>query len=407
MKEKYYIMSGARTAVGKYLGSLKTVPPEILASVVIRETLQRGGFEASEMDAVILGQVMIDAEARKVARVSALLAGVPEEIPAYTIDLQCGSSMQAVRCAIGEISSGSADMVLAGGVKNMSRGIYYLPPSVRYEGFRLGDKTVYDSFSRGSERVQPPALYPGLNMGLTAENVAARYGITRQQQDAFAFDSQRKACRAIETGRFEEEIVPVHVETRKEAFDFCVDEFPKPDITMEKLASMKPAFKKDGTGTVTSGNASGMNDGASAVILLSENAVKKTGRKPMAAILDHVVVGTDPAYMGLGPVSAVRTLLERNQLTMDDIDLIELNEAFAAQSLGVLTELDLLPGTKGYEKVNVNGGAIALGHALGNSGTRILITLMYELKKRKGHLGIATLCIGGGQGIAMLIENME
>ena len=407
MKEKYYIMSGARTAVGKYLGSLKTVPPEILAAEVIRETLKRGRFDGSQMEAVILGQVMIDAEARNVARVSALLAGVPEKVPAYTIDLQCGSGMQAVRCAIGEIASGSADMVLAGGVENMSRGIYYLPPSVRYEGFRLGEKTIYDSFSRGSERVQPPALYPGLNMGLTAENIAARYGITREKQDAFALDSQRKACKAIENGRFRDEIVPIQVETRKESFTFCVDEFPKPDISMEKLSAMKPAFRKDGSGTVTSGNASGMNDGASAVIILSERAVKETGKKPMAAILDHVVTGTDPAYMGLGPVYAVRKLLERNHLTMDDIDLVELNEAFAAQSLGVLTELSMLPGTPGYEKINVNGGAIALGHALGNSGTRILITLMYELKRRNGRLGIATLCIGGGQGIAMLIENME
>ena len=405
--EKVYVMSAARTAVGKYLGSLKTVPPETLGSEAIKETLRRGGFKPEDIDLVVLGQVMIDAEARNVARVSALFAGIPEEVPAYTIDLQCGSSMQAVRCAIGEIQTGQADVVLAGGTENMSRGIYYLPPSVRYEGFRSGHKQVYDSFSRGSERVQPPALYPGLNMGLTAENIAARYGITREEQDAFAYDSQMKAKKAIETGRFEDEIFPITVETRDETFEFKVDEFPKLNITMEKLASMKPAFKKDGTGTVTGGNASGMNDGASAVVLMSETAMKESGKKPMCAIIDHAVVGVDPTVMGLGPVAAIRKLLEKNNLTLENINLIELNEAFAAQSLGVLKELGMEPGTPMYEKVNVNGGAIALGHALGNSGTRVLITLLYELKKRNAKYGIATLCIGGGQGIAMLIENLQ
>ena len=405
--EKVYVMSAARTAVGKYLGSLKTVPPEKLGCEAIKETLRRGDFKPEDIDLVVLGQVMIDAEARNVARVSALFAGIPEEVPAYTIDLQCGSSMQAVRCAIGEIQTGQADVVLAGGTENMSRGIYYLPPSVRYEGFRSGHKQVYDSFSRGSERVQPPALYPGLNMGLTAENIAARYGITREEQDAFAYDSQMKAKKAIETGRFEDEIFPITVETRDGTFEFKVDEFPKLNITMEKLASMKPAFKKDGTGTVTGGNASGMNDGASAVVLMSEKAMKESGKKPMCAIIDHAVVGVDPTVMGLGPVAAIRKLLAKNNLTLDDIDLIELNEAFAAQSLGVLKELGMEPGTPMYEKVNVNGGAIALGHALGNSGTRVLITLLYELKKRNAKYGIATLCIGGGQGIAMLIENLK
>lgn len=403
--ENCYIISAARTAVGKYLGSLKTVPSELLAKEVIQAAIERAGLEKEDVDLTVLGQVDINAEARNVARVATLLAGLPEETPAYTVDLQCGSGMQAVRCAIAEIQNGSAEIVLAGGTENMSRNLYYLPPSVRYEGFRAGTKSVYDSFARGAERVQPPALYPNLNMGLTAENIAERFHITREEQDSFAYDSQKKAIAAIDSGKFKDEIIPYTVEEKKTSFVFDTDEFPRRDITLEKLASLKPAFKKDGT--VTAGNASGMNDGASAVIVMSESKMKELGKKPMARIIAHKVVGCDPAIMGIGPVEAVRGVLKQAGLQLEDIDLFELNEAFAAQSLGVLKELGMSPGTKLYERVNVNGGAVALGHALGNSGTRILTTLMYELKRRNGRYGIATLCIGGGEGIAMLIENME
>jgi len=402
---KCVITSATRTAVGSYLGTLKTTPPEQLAAIVIKEAVSRSNLAPEQVDRVVLGNVLSNSEAPNIARVSALLAELPETTPAFTVDMQCGSGLQALRLAIMEIQAGACDIAVAGGVESMSRALYYLPPSVRYESFRLGEQTVYDAFTRAVTRVQPPSLYPGLNMGLTAENIADHYGISREQQDAFALDSQKKACAAIAAGRFKDEVVPVEVTDRKSSVVFAQDEYPKTNATPEGLAKLKPVFLKGGT--VTPGNASGMNDGASAVVVMGEAKATELGVKPLARILAHAVTGLDPRVMGLGPVAAIRSVLKQRKLALEDIDLFEINEAFAAQSLGVLKELEMLPGSRLYARVNVNGGGIALGHALGSSGARILTTLIHELKRRGACHGIASLCIGGGQGIAMLVENIQ
>lgn len=401
--EEIVITSAVRTPVGAYLGSLKTVEAQDLGALVIKEAAKRSHIGLDQLDQVIFGDVY--GYTPNVARCAALLAGVPEEVPAYSVDRQCASSLQAVMSGMYELMAGEADIICAGGVEVMSRLTYYLDPSTRYEPMRLGDKKLYDTFSHGVTIVQPNALYPGLNMGLTAENVAERYHITREEQDAFALDSQRKMAAAQSAGKFEEEIVPVEVKERKRTFLFEKDEHNRPDTTMETLAKLKPAFKKDGT--VTAGNASGMNDGASVVILMTRSKAEALGVAPMARIVSMSSAGLDPRVMGLGPVPASKKALKKAGLTLEDLDLIELNEAFAAQSLGCMKELGLDMGSDGYAKVNVNGGAIAHGHALANSGTRILTTLLYELKRRGGRYGLATLCIGGGQGMACIVENLQ
>jgi acetyl-CoA C-acetyltransferase len=338
------------------------------------------------------------------ARVASLLAGLDIETPAFTVDRQCGSGMQAIAGAVMEILSGQADIVLAGGAENMSMMPYYMPSSVRYQGFRMNAVTVEDAFELGVHTVHPPALYPNLNMGLTAENVALKHNLTRQQVDEFAVDSHAKAVAARKAGKFKDEILPVEVKSRKDTVVVTDDEHMREGVTVEQLAKLKPAFKKDGI--VTAGNSSGMNDGASAVVVMSEDTAKARGIKPLVRILSFASVGVDPSVMGLGPVPSSLAALKKAGLTLDDIDLIEINEAFAAQAYGCLIELGLEPGKKGYEKVNVNGGAVAHGHPLGNSGSRILTTLIYEMKRRNAKYGLATLCIGGGQGIAMVIENI-
>lgn len=397
------ITSAVRTPVGAYLGSLKTVEAQDLGALVIKEAARRSHIGLDQLEQVVFGDVY--GYTPNVARCAALLAGVPEEVPAYSVDRQCASSLQAVMSGMYELMAGEADIICAGGVEVMSRLTYYLDPSTRYEPMRLGDKKLYDTFTHGVTIVQPNALYPGLNMGLTAENVAERHHITREEQDAFALDSQRKMAAAQAAGKFDEEIVPVEVKERKRTFLFEKDEHNRPDTTMETLAKLKPAFKKDGT--VTAGNASGMNDGASAVILMTRSKAEALGVAPMARIVSMSSAGLDPRVMGLGPVPATKKALKKAGLTLEDLDLIELNEAFAAQSLGCMKELGLDMGSDGYAKVNVNGGAIAHGHALANSGTRILTTLLYELKRRGGRYGLATLCIGGGQGMACIVENLQ
>lgn len=403
--KKCVITSAARTAVGAYLGSLKTVEAQDLGAAAIRAAAERSGIGLDQLEQVVMGDVY--GYTPNVSRCAALVAGVPEAVPAYSVDRQCASSLQAVVAATYEIQAGEADVVMAGGVETMSRLPYYLPPSARYEGFRLGDSKLYDTFSHGVTMVQPAKLYPGLNMGLTAENVAEQFDITRQAQDEFALDSQRKAKAAMEAGLFKDEIVPVEISLKKNSFVFDTDEHPRPEATLESLAKLKPTFKFDGTGTVTAGNASGMNDGASAVVVMSEEKAAALGKKPLVRIVSSTSVGLDPRIMGMGPAYAIPKALAKAGLSLEDMGLIELNEAFAAQSLGCLKELNMLPGTKLYERVNVNGGAIALGHALANSGTRILTTLIYEMKRRKVQFGIASLCIGGGQGMAMVVENLE
>jgi acetyl-CoA C-acetyltransferase len=386
------------------LGSLKTVEAQDLGAAALVEAAKRAGLGLDEFDQVIMGDVY--GYTPNVARCASLLAGIPIETPAYVVDRQCASSLQAIASAVQEIKADEADAVLAGGVEVMSRMTYYLDPSARYQPLRLGDKPLFDTFTHGVTIVQPKALYPDLNMGLTAENVAERYRITREEQDAFAVDSQRKMKAAMDAGKFKDEIVPFEVKTRKESFIFDTDEHPTPETTMESLAKLRPAFKREG-GTVTPGNASGMNDGASAVVVVSEERRNEKGLKPLVKILAISSAGVDPSVMGLGPVPAIRKALAKANLTLEDIDLFELNEAFAAQSLGVLKELGMDMGTELYKRVNVNGGAIAHGHALANSGTRLTTTLIYEMKRRNARYGLVSLCIGGGQGMAMIVENCE
>lgn len=403
---KQCVITGAvRTPVGAYLGSLKTVPAYQLGSLVLEEAVKRGGIEKQDVEQVIMGDVL--SKTPNLARVSALVAGFDESVPGFSVDRQCGSALQAVVSAAHAILSGDASVVLAGGAESMSQAPYFMPASIRYEGVRMNKFQVEDAFEYASSHAHPTEKYDGLNMGLTAENVAKKHGITRQQQDAFAYDSQMKWKRAHEAGLFKDEILPVEVQLRKSSFVFDTDEHPKPDTTLEKLEKLRPAFLRDGTGSVTAGNASGMNDGASAVVVMDGDIAKARGIKPLVRIVSSATAGVDPNVMGLGPVPATRLALQRAGLKLEDIGLFELNEAFAAQSLGCLIELGMAPGSPLYERVNVNGGAIAHGHALGNSGTRILTTLIYEMKRRGVRYGLATLCIGGGQGIAMIVENVD
>jgi acetyl-CoA C-acetyltransferase len=404
IKVKNIVITGAaRTAVGGYLGSLKTVEAQDLASAVLKEAAKRSNISLEQVEQVVMGDVY--GYTPNVARCASLVAGIPESTPAYSVDRQCASSLQAVVSAAYEIAAEEADIILAGGVEVMSRLVYYLDPSTRAEPFRIGDKTVYDTFTHGVTIVQPKSLYPELNMGLTAENIAERYNISREEQDRFALDSQKKMKTAVEAGKFKDEIIPYEVKLRKSSFIFDTDEHPKPETTMETLGKLRPAFKSGGT--VTAGNSSGMNDGASAVVVMSEEKAKELGCKPLVKIISHSSVGVDPSVMGLGPIKAIQKALKKANLTLEDIDLYEINEAFAAQSLGVLKELGMDMGSKIYDRVNVNGGAIAHGHALANSGTRLLTTLIYELKRRGGRYGVVSLCIGGGQGMAMVVENCK
>ncbi len=404
MMKEVVITSAVRTPVGAYLGSLKTVPPEDLAVPILKEVIRRSGIPSSEVDQVILGDVL--SHEPNIARIASLMAGYPIETPAYSVDRQCGSSLQAVISAAQSIAAGDEEVIVAGGTENMSRAPYYLADTVRYEGFRSGHSEVRDAFQYASSHAHPVSLYPNLNMGLTAENIAKKYNITREMQDQFAFESQKKYSAAAQANRFHGEILPVTVQVRKNSFVFSEDEHPKPDTTLETLSKLKPAFLRDGSGTVTAGNASGMNDGASAVVVMNGDKARALGVAPFARIVSWASSGVDPALMGLGPVGAIQKVLAKSGLALQDIDLFELNEAFAAQSLGCLLNLGMEPGTALYDRVNVNGGAIAHGHALGNSGTRILTTLLYELKRRKKTFGIATLCCGGGQGVAVLVENL-
>jgi acetyl-CoA C-acetyltransferase len=401
--KKCVITSAARTAVGGYLGSLKTVEAQDLAAAVIKEATNRSKIKVEDIQQVIMGDVY--GYTPNVARCAALVAGVPVEVPAFTVDRQCASSLQAVVSATQEIISGNADIIMAGGVEVMSRLVYYLDPSTRAEPFRLGDKKIYDTFTHGVTIVQPKSLYPELNMGITAENIAERYSISREEQDKFAYDSQMKMKASMDENKFKDEIVPFEVKLRKSSFIFDKDEHPRPETTMDTLSALRPVFKKDGS--VTPGNSSGMNDGASAVVVMSEEKAEELGCKPLVKILSYSSAGVDPSIMGMGPVPAIRKALDKAGLKLEDIDLFEINEAFAAQSLGVLKELGMDMGTELYKRVNVNGGAIAHGHALANSGTRILTTLIYELKRRNGKYGIASLCIGGGQGMALVVENCK
>lgn len=394
--EKYVkrvaIVSAVRTAVGSFQGSLSTVPAVDLGAVVIKEALNRAGLQGEEVDEVIMGNVLQAGLGQNPARQAAIKAGIPVEVPSITINKVCGSGLKSVNLAAQAIKAGEAEVVVAGGMESMSLAPYVLTKA--RTGYRMGDDKLVDAMIKDGLW----CAMTDVHMGITAENIAERYGISREEQDKFALASQEKACKAIEEGRFEEEIVPVEVPQRKgEPIIFKVDEHPRPGTTLEKLGALRPAFKKDGT--VTAGNASGINDGASALVLMPEDKVEKLGIKPLAYVVAGASAGVEPSIMGTGPIPATRKALAKAGLTINDMDLIEANEAFAAQALAVAKELEL-PG----EKVNVNGGAIALGHPIGASGARILTTLLYELKRREGRYGLATLCIGGGQGVALIVE---
>ncbi|QGP91875.1 Acetyl-CoA acetyltransferase [Neomoorella glycerini] len=386
------ILSAVRTAIGSFGGTLKDIPAVELGAIVIKEALHRAGIEPGQVDEVILGNVLQAGLGQNPARQAAIKAGLPVEVPAITINMVCGSGLRAINLAARLIEAGEADVIVAGGVENMSRAPYALP-GARW-GSRMGDDQVIDVMLKDGLW---DAFY-NYHMGITAENLAERYHITREEQDCFALESQRRAEKAVKEGRFRDEIVPVQVPQRKgEPVVFVQDEFPRFGTTAEALAKLKPAFKRDGT--VTAGNASGINDGAAAVVLTSAWKAETLGLKPVASIRSWSTAGVDPSIMGIGPVEATRKALKRTGLTIADLDLIEANEAFAAQSLAVAKELEL-----DLTKTNVNGGAIALGHPIGASGARILVTLVHEMQKRQSRYGLATLCVGGGMGVATIVE---
>lgn len=389
---KVAIVSAVRTAVGSYQGSLAGISAVELGAVVIKEALKRAKIQGKQVDEVIMGNVLQAGLGQNPARQSSLAAGLPVEVPAITINKVCGSGLKSVDMAVQGIKAGEAEIVIAGGMENMSLAPYLLNKA--RTGYRMGDDKLIDEMIKDGLW----CAMTDVHMGITAENVATRYNLSREEQDQFAFSSQEKAINAIAEGRFKEEIVPVEIPQRKgEPVIFEVDEYPRAGTTVERLGGLRPAFKKDGT--VTAGNASGINDGASAFVIMSEAKAKELGLEPLAFVVATASAGVDPAYMGTGPIPATRKALEKAGLTINDLTLIEANEAFAAQALAVAKELEL-----SKENVNVNGGAIALGHPIGASGARILTSLVYELKRREGRYGLATLCIGGGQGIAMIIE---
>jgi acetyl-CoA C-acetyltransferase len=389
------IVSAARTALGRVGGIIKNVQPEELAKIVILAAVERAGVEPVSVDEVIIGQTKQSADAANLARVAALKAGFPVEVPAYTVMRQCGSGLQAIHNAVQAIRAEEADIVVAGGIESMSLAPYYLR-GARF-GFTSGNTVVVDSNTESQPRSQPYEVYGGLTMGLTAENLAERYDISREEQDAFALQSQERAADAIESGRFKEEIVPVEVPQRKGApVVFDTDEHPR-KTSLEQLAKLKPVFKQGGS--VTAGNSSGRNDGGACLVLMDAETAKARGVRPMATIRGQATAAVDPRIMGIGPAPASRKALQRAGIALSDIGLIEVNEAFAAQSLAVVKELDLDP-----EIVNVNGGAIALGHPLGCSGARILTTLLYEMRRRGTRYGLAGICIAGGQGMATIVE---
>jgi len=394
MKEPVVIVSAVRTPIGKYGGSFKELSSADLASIAIKEAVSRAGLSPQQVDESIMGEVRQTTQSSNVARVAALRAGILEASPAYTINRLCASGLQAIASGVQQITFDQAEVIVAGGTESMSQSPIYL----RNSRFGGDQPVLIDSNKEAGQ--QPKEIYgDDLGMGITAENVAERYSISREDQDAFALESQRRASRAMEEAVFEDEIVPVEVRERKESFIVDRDEHPRPQTTLDKLARLRPAFKENGT--VTAGNACGRNDGAAALVLMRESKARSFGLTPMARITDWAVSGVSPEVMGIGPIPAVKKLLEKTSTKIKDVGLVELNEAFASQSLAVIRELGL-----DQERVNIHGGAIALGHPVGASGARILTTLLHALKRSDSQRGIATLCAGGGQGMALMVEKI-
>jgi len=388
------IVSAVRTPIGSFLGSLQNISAKELGATVIKAAIERAGIAPNSVDQVIMGNVLQAGAGQNPARQASLAAGVPQEAPALTINMVCGSGLRAVHLATQAILSGEAEVVVAGGMENMSQSPYILKGG--RNGFKMGDQKILDSMIQDG-------LWCAENdyhMGVTAENLAEKYEITRVEQDEFAAWSQQKAQAAIESNRFVDEIVPVEVPGRKgQVSVFSQDEFPKFGTTAAGLEKLRPAFKKDGT--VTAASASGINDGAAALVVMSRKKAEELQLTPLVVIKANAVAGVDPSIMGIGPVPAVKKALQTASLSLEDVNLIEANEAFAAQAIAVDRELHF-----NKEKLNVNGGAIALGHPIGASGARILVSLIHEMKKREDRIGLATLCVGGGQGVATIVENI-
>ncbi len=390
MKE-VVIVSAVRTPIGSFMGSLSAVSPADLGTAVIKEALNRAGIKGENVDETVMGSILQAGHGQGIVRQAAVNAGIPVEKPAYGINILCGSGLRSVINSAQAIKAGDADVMVCGGTESMSQSPY-LVNDLR-AGKKMGDAALVDSVILDGLT----DAFNNYHMGITAENVAEKFGITREEQDAFAVNSQNKAEKAQKDGKFADEIVPVVIQTRKGEIVVSEDEYPKHGTTLESISGLRAAFKKDGT--VTAGNASGINDGAAALVVMSKEKAVEMGVEILATIRGYGTTGLDPAIMGLGPVEASKKALNQAGLTIADIDLIESNEAFAAQSLGVAKELHF-----DMDKVNVNGGAIALGHPIGASGARILVTLLHEMKKRKSKYGLATLCIGGGMGTAVVVE---
>ena len=401
--KKVYIVAAKRTAIGKFLGSLSSFGPAELGAKVISGIVKESGVSPDKIDSVIVGNILSAGHMQGVARQCSVKAGLPVEVPAYSLNMVCGSGMKAVMNGCADIITGTADIVIAGGTESMSNAAFVMPGGAIRNGVKMGNFTTVDHMICDGLT----DAFNNYHMGITAENIAEKYNITREEQDAFAYSSQQKAVKSVDAGLFDGEIIPVELVTKKETIIFDKDEYPNRSTSPEKLGALRPAFKKDGT--VTAGNASGVNDGASFVMLASEEAVKKHGLKPLAEIVAYGQGGVDPSIMGMGPVPAIRQALKNAGMKLEEIEIMELNEAFAAQSLGVIKELiSEHKVSKEWidQRCNINGGAIALGHPIGASGNRILVTLVHMLKNQNKKVGLASLCIGGGMGTAIIIKSV-
>lgn len=399
---KVFIVAAKRTAIGKFSGTIAGVSAAELGSIVIKNILEETKINPSKIDEVIVGNILSAGQKQGIARQAAIKAGIPQEVPAYGINMICGSGMKAILNAYTNIKAGEANLVIAGGTESMSGAAFALPASIR-NGIKMGEFKAVDTMIVDGLT----DAFSDLHMGITAENIAEKYGITREQQDEFSFKSQQNAAKAIDGGKFKKEIVPVQIVTKKETITFDTDEFVNRTSTPEKLAALRPAFKKDGT--VTAGNASGINDGASFMLIASEEAVKEHGLTPLVEIVSVGQGGVDPAIMGMGPVPAIGNALRKANMKLSEMEVLELNEAFAAQSLGVITQLCQDHGVKREwidQVCNINGGAIALGHPIGASGNRITVSLIHEMKRSGKQYGLASLCIGGGMGTAVILKNI-
>ncbi len=400
--KKVYIVAAKRTAVGKFGGSLAKMSAPAIASVVLKNIIEETKVDPAKIDEVIVGNILSAGQRQGVARQSSVNAGIPIEVPAYSLNMVCGSGMKAISNAFSAIKAGEANLIIAGGTECMSGAPFLIPGQVR-SGYKMGNMINQDHMILDG-------LWDAFNdyhMGVTAENIAEKYELTREAQDNFAADSQTKAANAQDAGKFKEEIVPVEIKTRKETIVFDADEHLNKGTNAEKLAKLRPAFKKEGT--VTAGNASGINDGASFVMVASEEMVKELGLTPIVEIIAVGQGGVDPSIMGMGPVPAIKNALCKASMKLIDIEVIELNEAFAAQSLGVMKQLSEDHGVDAKffnERCNKNGGAIALGHPIGASGNRIVVTLIHEMKRENNTFGLASLCIGGGMGTAVILKNV-